>query len=78
MGTDKPGYLLLMSSELQQSAAFLSTVLFQNVGNSRALVAHACDSSYSGERDQEDQGSRLVLGNGSRDPIPKIPNTRKG
>jgi hypothetical protein len=28
----------------------------------RLLVAHACNSSFSGARDQEDQGSKLALG----------------
>jgi hypothetical protein len=34
-------------------------------------VAHACNPSYSGGRDQEDQSSKLTRENNSRDPILK-------
>jgi hypothetical protein len=36
------------------------------------LVAHACNSSYLGDWDQEDLSWRPALTNGSRDPISKI------
>jgi hypothetical protein len=36
-----------------------------------ALVAHACDPSYSGGRDQEDHGLKPAQGNSSQDPILK-------
>jgi hypothetical protein len=39
-------------------------------------MAHACNSSYSGGRDQEDHGSKPALTNSSRDPISKEPITR--
>jgi hypothetical protein len=41
-----------------------------------ALVAHACNPSYSGGRDQEDhsQPPQISL----RDPISKIPNSKMG
>jgi hypothetical protein len=32
------------------------------LGFSQALVAHACNPSYSGGRDQEDHGSKASLG----------------
>jgi hypothetical protein len=32
-------------------------------------VAHACNPSYSGGRDQEDRGLKPALANSSRDPI---------
>jgi hypothetical protein len=34
-------------------------------------VAHTCDPSYSGGRDQEDWGSRPVQANSLQDPILK-------
>jgi hypothetical protein len=34
----------------------------------RALVAHACNPSYSGGRDQEDHGSKPALANSSARP----------
>jgi hypothetical protein len=40
-------------------------------------VAQACNSSYSGARDQEDHGSKPAQANSSPDPISKIPNTKK-
>jgi hypothetical protein len=44
----------------------------------RELVAHACNPSYSGGRDQEDQGSKSAWENSSRDPFSKIAITKKG
>jgi hypothetical protein len=41
-----------------------------------ALMAHTCNSSYSGGRDQEDHSSRPIVG--QTDPSLKIPNTKKG
>jgi hypothetical protein len=40
-------------------------------------VVQACNPSYSGGRDQEDRGSKLAWADQSRDPISKIPNTKK-
>jgi hypothetical protein len=44
--------------------------------NSRAPVAHTCNSSYSGGRDQEDHGSKPARANSSRDPISKNPSQK--
>jgi hypothetical protein len=41
-------------------------------------VAHACNPSYSGERDQEDCGLKPAQANSSRDSILKKPITEKG
>jgi hypothetical protein len=40
---------------------------------SQAMVAHACNPSYLGGRDQEDFSSRPTLANSSQDPISKNP-----
>jgi hypothetical protein len=40
-------------------------------------VAHACNLSYSGSRDQEDYGWKPAWANSSRDPILKIPITKR-
>jgi hypothetical protein len=40
-------------------------------------VAHTCNPSYLGGRDQEDQGSKPVWANSSQDPILKKPNRKK-
>jgi hypothetical protein len=41
------------------------------------LVAHACNPSYLGGRDQEDGGLRPAWSNSSQDTILKTPNTKK-
>jgi hypothetical protein len=40
-------------------------------------VAYACNPSYSGGRDQEDSGSKPAQANSSRNPILKIPTTKR-
>jgi hypothetical protein len=40
-------------------------------------MAHACNPSYSGGRDQENCGLKPVLGNSSRDHIPKVTNMKR-
>jgi hypothetical protein len=40
-------------------------------------VAHTCNPSYSGGRDQEDHGSKPAQANSSQDPVLKIPNTKR-
>jgi hypothetical protein len=42
----------------------------------QALVAHTCNPSYSGGRDQEDHGLNPALGNSSGDPISKNPSQK--
>jgi hypothetical protein len=44
----------------------------------QVLVAHACNSSYSGGRDQEDHSSKPAWENSSRDPILKKTHHKKG
>jgi hypothetical protein len=41
-------------------------------------VAHACNPSYSGGRDQEDLGLRPVQANSLRDPMLKNTQHKKG
>jgi hypothetical protein len=41
-------------------------------------VAYAYNPSNLGSRDQEDHSSKSAQENNSRDPISKIPNTKKG
>jgi hypothetical protein len=43
----------------------------------QAPVAHACNRSYSGGRDQEDHGSKPAQEIVPQDPISKKPNTKK-
>jgi hypothetical protein len=46
--------------------------LYINKVTSQALVAHACNPSYPGGRDQKDHGSKPAWGNSLRDLISKI------
>jgi hypothetical protein len=46
--------------------------------HSQAPVTHVCNLSYSGDRDQEDHGSKPTWANSLQDPISKIPNAKKG
>jgi hypothetical protein len=40
-------------------------------------VAHSCNPSYSGGRDEEDHGSKPAQANCSKDPISKIPSQKR-
>jgi hypothetical protein len=42
------------------------------------MVAHVCNPSYLGGRDQEDHGSKPIWENSSQDPILKKTNTKEG
>jgi hypothetical protein len=46
--------------------------------DSQAPVAHSCNPSYSGGRDQEDRSLKPVQENSSQDPVSKKPTTKKG
>jgi hypothetical protein len=52
---------------------FVLNIYFKNyfILDSQVLVAHACNPSYSGGRDQEDHGSKSAWVNSSWDPISK-------
>jgi hypothetical protein len=43
----------------------------------QVLVPHACNPSYSGDRDQKDRNSKPTQANSLRDPISKYPITKK-
>jgi hypothetical protein len=40
-------------------------------------IAHTCNPSYSGGREQEDHGLKPTQAKSLRDPVSKIPNTKK-
>jgi hypothetical protein len=42
------------------------------------MMAHTCNSSYSGGIDKENQGSKPAQANSSGDPISKILNRKQG
>jgi hypothetical protein len=42
-----------------------------------APVAHFCNPSYSGSRDQEDHGSKPAFANSLRDPLLKNPSHKR-
>jgi hypothetical protein len=45
---------------------------------SQGQVAHTCNPSNSGGRNQEDHGSKPAQANSAWDPISKTPITKKG
>jgi hypothetical protein len=50
---------------------------FKELEDCWGLVAHTCNPSYSGGRDQEDRSSKPGQPNSSQDPISKILNTKR-
>jgi hypothetical protein len=44
---------------------------------SQAVVAHTCNLSYLGGRDQKDHSLRPTRANSSQDPILKIPTQKR-
>jgi hypothetical protein len=42
-----------------------------------AMMAHVCNPSYSGGRDEEDHGLKPAQENSLQDPISKIPITKR-
>jgi hypothetical protein len=59
--------------EKSESSHFLGENVKRAATLENGLVAHACNPSYSGGRDQEDLSLRPAQANGSQDPISKIP-----
>jgi hypothetical protein len=55
-----------------------SPIQYQDCSLSQEAGAHACNPSYSGGRDQEDQGSKPARTNSSQVPISKKTITKKG
>jgi hypothetical protein len=53
------------------------SLLIEEVTFHWALVAHACNPSYSGSRDQEDHSSKPAQANSPRDPILKKPSQKR-
>jgi hypothetical protein len=73
MPSSQPGINLSMNGEQKDHKGKPSSV-----ENRRwALVAHACNPSYSGGRDQEDHGSKPAPANSSQNPILKKPITKR-
>jgi hypothetical protein len=56
----------------------LKKIFLKRMNCSQAPVAHTYYPSYSGDRDQENRGSKPAQANSLRDPILKIPITKKG
>jgi hypothetical protein len=55
-----------------------SLVCFKELNGELALVAHTCNPSYSGGRDQKDGGLKLAGANSLQNPISKKHITKKG
>jgi hypothetical protein len=64
--------------QCSSNSSSLTLVLLKAVVRSQAPVAHTCNPSYSGGRDQEDHSWKPVEANSSGDSLSKIPNTKQG
>jgi hypothetical protein len=49
----------------------------KKITKSQVLVAHTCNFSYSGDRDQEDCGSKPAQANSCKKTILKNPSQKK-
>jgi hypothetical protein len=84
---EKPGYGFLKDKKLWRqkglpgmgtgvSSGKVIVNLARKRVNGQALVAYACNPSYSGVRDQEDRGSKPARANSSPDPISRNPSQK--
>jgi hypothetical protein len=67
---------LTISSCTLSITQYLRIRLLRDASISQELVAHACNASYSGGRDQENPGLKLAWANSSQD-LSKKPITKK-
>jgi regulator of replication initiation timing len=69
---------VLQKKKKKKKRPYLKDKLKAKGLGSWVLMAHICNPSYSGGRDQEDQCLKLAWVNSSRDPILKKPHHKKG
>jgi hypothetical protein len=70
--------MLLQLRNSDPTSQCLQSVTYTIILSSWVPMAHACNPSYSGGRDQEDYGSKPAWATRSQDPILKKPITKKG
>jgi hypothetical protein len=70
------GYIVRPSLKKQQKLLVIAKQ--KSKGASQALVAHTCNPSYSGGRDQKGHSSKPTPANSPQDPILKKTFTKKG
>jgi hypothetical protein len=61
----------------QEIRSCFTILLQERLPGCRVQVAHTCNPSYSGGRDQEDCSLKPAGANSSQDPISKTPNTKR-
>jgi hypothetical protein len=69
-------HLPLLNEKVQSTILGTMESVDLKCDSNRALVAHTCNPSYSGCRDQEDQGLKPAQANSSWDPISKNPSQK--
>jgi hypothetical protein len=62
----------------EEKIVYYPTSKKKKIATQPGTVAHTCNPSYPGGRDQEDGGLKPALANSWRDPISKKPITKKG
>jgi hypothetical protein len=70
--------MLLVDMWISAATMEIRIEFLQNLKDGQASVAHDCEPSYLGVRDQKDQGLRPARENSSGGPDLKIPNRQKG
>jgi hypothetical protein len=74
--SSKKGYM--NTENVEEPFATALILLSTRVHTNWALMAHTCNPSYSGSRDQEDRGSKSARANSSKDFILKNPSQKEG
>jgi hypothetical protein len=67
-----------MKTTLRFHLTLVKMVNIKKTATNQVLVAHTCNPSYSGGRDQEDHSLKPARANSSHDSILKIPHAKKG
>jgi hypothetical protein len=77
----RKGEVTLQDKKPESNSEVKLRVLWQQalsrIGFNQAPLAHTCNPSYSGGRNQEDHGSKPAQANSSCDPISKKSITKK-
>jgi hypothetical protein len=70
--------MCLKKSETRKYGYQNKQYIYKTTMLGRTPVAHTCNPSYSGGRDQEDHGLKPAWASSSQDPILKTPIMEKG
>jgi hypothetical protein len=69
-------WLVTNTCLLQRAVMCIQSFVFAEIKRSQVPVAHACNPSFLGGRNQKDGGLKPAQANSSRDTFLKKPNTK--